>query len=301
MFVNGDKSYDYLAPFVLACFAMQRANLPETAKPPAGLQQYIRAALKNGRSVTPEEILAALNHGAEFGKRRLREARQKLKPNEIAPLEQYAEATRELKTYLCALVEEWLDTGRREDGSEYPWERDLTKTDFALQRWCAYLWEYPPIPRGGKGHLQWMTVRVRPVEHQDFPIAAATGEAQRLFTALMLADWQSSICKCRYEHCGKYFWIETPQQTGYKHGTCERNCGQSMAAKAKTDRKRENYTARCIAEARKAYARHSLKHAGRDLKEKIKTAVNERLPSGEKWIAMNWVTHHWDAITKVGE
>ena len=145
------------------------------------------------------------------------------------------EATYELKAYLGALVDEWLNTGRREDGSEYPWERDLRKTDFALQRWDAYVRQYPPIPYG-KGQVQWTPVCVRPVEHQDFPIAAAAAQAQRLFAALMLADWQSSICKCRYEHCGKYFYIRTPQQTGYKRGTCERDCGQSLAAKTRTDK-----------------------------------------------------------------
>jgi hypothetical protein len=142
-----------------------------------------------------------------------------------------------------------------------------------------------------------------PLAGKDYPIAAAVAEAQRLFTGLMLAEWRTSICKCRHPRCGKYFWIRTPQRAGYKNGTCEPQCRKRLSAEQTVGAARADRTNRRISSARKAFAKYSRTHEGLALKQQIKKLVNQdpRRPRVEDRITVKWVTRNWTTITSIGK
>jgi hypothetical protein len=195
-----------------------------------------------------------------------------------------------------------LDTGLQ-DGCEYPRKRDLMHTRHALVAWIRYVQRYPPIPRDANGTFHWFTMPAPPLAGKDYPIAAAVAEAQRLFTGLMLAEWRTSICKCRHPRCGKYFWIRTPQRAGYKNGTCEPQCRKRLSAEQTVGAARADRTNRRISSARKAFAKYSRTHEGLALKQQIKKLVNQdpRRPRVEDRITVKWVTRNWTTITSIGK
>lgn len=146
---------------------------------------------------------------------------------------------------LRELVDEWLETGRRSDGSESPGERDLFEAAGALRAVEKCLAENPARLVHtwsvlGSGPNVSVQIGMRPVPPSHlfgypappFNIFAPTVSAKittkpaprqrdtadRLFTDLILSDWQNSLCKCRYAHCGRYFLKEKLRRS-YRRGT----------------------------------------------------------------------------------
>ena len=135
--------------------------------------------------------------------------------------------------HLRVYVDEWLQTGRHADGSEWSGQRDLHKAHEALSALWDYLWKAPVKLRpseGPDGFELTGFVAEPPAylgEVGDF-LEAQIVEANRIFAGLMASDWKHHLCKCRYHCCGCYFLHPKPRQS-YRHGTfcCREHASQT--------------------------------------------------------------------------
>lgn len=141
-----------------------------------------------------------------------------------------------MNAQLRMYVDEWLDTGVRDDGVEDPRTRDLTKAPNACYAVRAF---------AGKQRL-WLEpasdgLYLRfPSEREGRGIAAlgdsAMDQANRLFSLFFLCDWRLRLAKCR--RCGDYFELNHWNRE-YKRGTACGRCARVRSAVFSTSRARE--------------------------------------------------------------
>jgi len=214
----------------------------------------------------------------------------------------------ELAVRLRILVDEWIQTGRREDGSEAPLDKKLSAIVIAKHAHSNYLAAYSPaVVANSEGllFLQYADLPKEPPSASEFSAITETA-ACRLFTYLMASSWKNQLCKCRYQLCGSYFFIKRPRSS-YKDGTFCREHQQAMAAVVTTRVKRERACAELITVAAKILLRSPTKYAAwRDSpRKKSMLAINVtdqillRLwlrKLGCRAPHVNWITRHQDEI-----
>ena len=136
-------------------------------------------------------------------------------------------------------------------------------------------------------------------------------EADRLLTNIIASPWQLSLCKCRYEPCGKYFLHKKPQ-TSYRHGAfCSREHQNRASAKRLTRELRTKGIQKLIDEAAEGLLKwNSGPKWTRDTNLKrrlarVLTKLHEtRSFKGESngivsdQVTMNWVTRNRKGIEK---
>jgi hypothetical protein len=128
----------------------------------------------------------------------------------------------------------------------------------------------------------------------DHPIGAALRHADRLFCALMLADWNTSICKCR--RCGKYLQ-KLPPLALYKRGTHCRSCSSNASAQRRTDQKRQDCKRRLLLVAAAALQEWKRTPPGRlTMKDWIARHVNRELGAQDQTITSKWVSRNLKKI-----
>lgn|GEM_PF-3578233 len=262
-----------------------------------------------------QNILDALNTGDRFGERRAKEwitpaiARQgRLRsakapvtlPLRLAPPGEYERATEELKNRLRSLVDEWIATGRSPDGREMPHHRSLDGCSLdaepspvaVFNRLMAEslqagerggLWFLPKGPKMEPGFIAFKSI---PSGGLDNPEAAAREYADRLFCALMLVDWNVSICKCA--RCGKYFEIACPRSI-YKRGTHCRSCSSHGSAQRRTREKRQETRNQLLNVSVAAIISWKNKGSRGSMKEWVVRAVKKETRSviTAKWVTRN--------------
>jgi len=141
---------------------------------------------------------------------------------------------------LRPLIDGWLETGRRSDGSEAPQARDIHKADYqCLSVVVEYLQNCPPsmVPSSDpSGFSLEIAQPCRSPWARDF-FESAVVEAKRLFLGFMVSDWKYGLCKCRSASCGQYFLLDKPRRT-YRHGTFCCRQHQSLVSGARCTRDR---------------------------------------------------------------
>jgi hypothetical protein len=123
--------------------------------------------------------------------------------------------------------------------------------------------------------------------------------AAHFFTQLVLSAWGKTICKCRYERCGKYFQIEKPRAV-YKWGTRHRVCSNKASAIRKFHQDRKTMQATKLDLTCKAVLNLKAKPKTdrKELKHKIVAQMNRQLHRDAR-VTVKWVTRHWKKITVV--
>jgi hypothetical protein len=213
-----------------------------------------------------------------------------------------------VSAHLRTLVDEWLETARDPDGSEWPSRRDLRK---ALRGWevaSEFLADsppsmYPASEGGGFGLTIAEPHWGRPWAGDFF--AAQEVTAGRLFVGVLASDWQPRLCKCRYSPCGKYF-VGAKIRKGYRHGTfCSREHRAHASADAVTKARRRHSRLDLIEAAARWLARRHADSAWQDnheLKASLaavlckQISLNPNLRAGCQSVGAKWVTRNRTAI-----
>jgi hypothetical protein len=212
-----------------------------------------------------------------------------------------------ISSHLRRFVDAWLETGRGSDGSESPINRNLTRvwdTYFVVEEYlkrCPVRFMSSDDPRGFRLQIaqpEWNAGA------RDF-FEAMTVEATRLFTGLIASDWSERLCKCRYGHCSRYFFLQKPILRPRKAGIfCSRRCQCLALATACTNSKRRRCHAALI-----EYAAHQLRKRkvgsewGDDTKKKEWLAnkltqylqlecKNIEIRAYRRIVKVNWITLH---------
>lgn len=136
---------------------------------------------------------------------------------------------------LRARIDEWLKTGKRNDDSEAPFDRDLSQTDTAKVVARAYLNAHP----------------VRVVVDDDLNISisklpevsgvapagfseiarASSARTSFLFVTTLTSEWKHGLYKC--EDCDRYYLVRKPRKR-YQYGMfCRLHHQQRGSARAK--------------------------------------------------------------------
>ena len=219
----------------------------------------------------------------------------------LAEIRQFvlSQRSRHLRTF----VDAWLETGVHEDGSESPFDRDLSRalTVFpaVVDYWDKYGEKVSFSPTTSGLSLIIGDVPYLPPEKNN-PFEGPPIEALRFFTATMVSDWKERLCKCRY--CGRYFLHKKPRRHPYVRGLfCSRKHQQFVSA------------ATCIREGRLELRTKLVEIAAKRLLDRLAgpswhedptqrstlAAFLRRTPTCRRltWmIQRNWVSHNHRAI-----
>lgn len=210
--------------------------------------------------------------------------------------------------HLRQRVDEWLDTGRRLDGSERPKGRKISS---AQNWWLAvqkYLEDNPmtftPILNTDGFHLEVAEPRWDVRGARDF-FSAQVQSALRLFVGVLASDWKERLCKCRYAACGRYF-IHPKPRNSYEHGTfCRHEHASHAAGKELVRSSRRRATQELIGAAARKLLRYRIgdpqwqDDSGikrRLAAELCHVIAARRLESYRQEVRLNWITHHRLAI-----
>ena len=100
----------------------------------------------------------------------------------------------ELGARFRQLVDEWLATGRREDGSEFPAGRNLSRAPEACRRVMRYMDRHPPrvvlSPDGSQ--LSVFIAEVSALPPSPNPFYDASNDGIRLFVGVITSDWDGT-------------------------------------------------------------------------------------------------------------
>jgi hypothetical protein len=226
----------------------------------------------------------------------------------------YGRAIAEVQRLVSDYVDEWIDSGRRRDGSEAPTERNVstvTNLRIAVEVYsvtgrivCAFPNDKVPVAELSG----WFRAGEDPVSDtvllRDDPADHAEEEAVRIVTMLLLSqDWRLRLAKCR--KCGRYFLLPQRRKEVYENG-CFCSTAHNRAVTA-TKRMRERRS-RCY-EKQIEHAAVELLRQWNDttswyedviLKRNLVIAVNQGLASNSDRvrdeITINWVTRHRSEI-----
>jgi hypothetical protein len=232
----------------------------------------------------------------------------KLEPDPISPEQSQLIGAALTSAHLRTLADEWLETGRDANGSEYPSQRNLLKTRRGLGAVSEFITQCPPslgpsIDRSGFGLILAAPDWSRPWAADFFEAQEVT--ARRLFVGIMASDWMMRLGKCRYPPCGRYF-VRSKFRRCYRHGTfCSREHRGRASADAVTKARRSRAKG-CLIDAA---ARWITKMGDRatwpnepDLKRRLAEFLSKRtlhdpnLRAGREPLKVNWVTRNRLAI-----
>ena len=211
-----------------------------------------------------------------------------------------------VSSHLRILVDEWLDTGRNDEG-ESPGRRSIQMAFKANSAVDKFVRKYPP--RFLLGDYSGFTYRREGNLEAGNVFEAQNVEATRLFVNLIISDWKTRLCKCRYSYCGKYFLLEKSRSV-YRHGTfCSREHRRDASARALTTERRSVAKASLIKSAAQWLAepgRRSLQHwqSDRALKDRLAKHLSKQmkkkptLRTRRADVKAHWVTRHCDEIAR---
>lgn len=215
----------------------------------------------------------------------------------------------ELGVRLRSLVDEWLQTGIQDDGSESLGSRNLWHTQTAAFTLTAYMERYPAsvtLASNGSGlSVVIADVSALPAPTRN-PFYDVGEEATRLFVGMMASDWYTRLCKC--VHCGKYFLHARPRKV-YTHGTfcCRQHQSHATAMKS-TEAGRVRAKSELLEFAAEQLVKSKV--SGPEWKESPKARTqlatqisghifksgNPTLKAYTQVVKSNWVTRHRDEI-----
>jgi hypothetical protein len=157
-----------------------------------------------------------------------------------SPDEVERSARKEYERVLRLLVNEYIDTGLRPDGSEAPLERNLNRAPNckqAIERAADKLrLEIYSLADGPDVSI----VIGKDACSADDKLIEARMEAECWFTVLVMSDLRARIAKCRYPPCGLYFLLSRKRKHPRERGTfcCARH-NSSGSARTKTTKERQ--------------------------------------------------------------
>jgi hypothetical protein len=135
--------------------------------------------------------------------------------------------------YLRECVDEWLATGVRSNGSEFPRERNVKKSPGLDIKLWQYVHQNPKLAL-----VEYRDeVRISFAERRWYRgpsnfFESRRHEAMRLFIGLIVGPMAANLGKCGYPPCGRYFFHPKPQKS-YRHGMfCSRQHSSSASALA---------------------------------------------------------------------
>jgi hypothetical protein len=215
-------------------------------------------------------------------------------------------AAAQLSSVLRRYVDAWLQTGRRADGREFPWEKRLSTVGYLAVE--EYLQQHPPeVSISLHGGL---TVCVGDaVGHPrgtGMLYEAAEAEARRLFTGLIASEQKQCLCKCVFAKCGRYFLLAKPRKV-YKRGTfCCRSHQMAASALALTSNRRAKAKRGLIELAAQQLLNWRVRSAdwADDGRQRLRLARelsqhmrrNPNLRANRRQVKVNWVTRHRQQI-----
>jgi len=227
------------ADFVTAYWKGFSADLPPSVAPQfcSDLQDWARCEISGGAGFEENYLASAPSFTPPAA---VPEQGWSL-PDTISTEQSWSIGAALTSARLRTLVDAWLATGRRSDGSEQPLQRDLRKTAAGLSAVAEFVAQAPTrmslsIDPKGFGLILAAPDWSRPYAPDFFGAQEVT--AKRLFFGIMASDWHQNLCKCRYRSCGRYF-VSAKIRPVYRHGTfCSRDHRARASANAVTKARR---------------------------------------------------------------
>jgi len=218
-------------------------------------------------------------------------------------------------------VDAWLRSGLRSDGSEAPKERCVDRvvsaafgpgdnfdelmfansfSSFANARALKIT-----FPNSAEDPL------VQLVLKDSGPSQPANQRATSLIVTLVLSDLRHRIAKCRYEKCNRYFFLrEKAQKKIYVRGLfCSLNCNRAASAARLTKIRRCDFKPTVVewaadllrqneSEPRddEAAKREMLPKLNERIRKNKNLATTRKLNHDGTYIAVNWLSRHWEEI-----
>jgi hypothetical protein len=214
-----------------------------------------------------------------------------------------------VSAHLRSLVDEWLDTGRERNGSEWPSRRNIHKTLRGWEAASEFMEQSPPrlllSPDPGGFDLVLAEPNWSRPWAEDF-FKAQEIEASRLFVGILASEWQQRLCKCRYPPCGRYF-VGRKLRHSYLHGTfCSPQHRQLFSAEAITKARRRAGRSYLIDAAAQWLSQQKVSawQADFDLNCRLLAVLakqvrrNPNLRPSREPVRMNWITRNCAAIEK---
>ena len=153
-----------------------------------------------------------------------------------------------VSAHLRTLVDEWLETGRNPNGTEWPAGRHLSRALLGWDVTCEFLEQSRLNMRPASATTGFVLTIAQPDWKRPLVadyFAAQKAEAKRLFVGILASEWQERLCKCRYDPCGRYF-VSRKLRECYRHGIF---CSSEHLGRASAD---------ALTKARRSQARRSL-------------------------------------------
>jgi hypothetical protein len=254
------------------------------------------------------EIVDVLNGSHSRWIRGLSKAAAKHEGRQV-PDEKWLEAEMMVGSLLRSYVDSWINTGLYPHG-EIPGARALGP--IAVEALNLYVQSAPP--RIGFYELMRVAPSITFGEPESWepawefidPVFFAEREAIRLFSVLLLSGARQTLCKCRYERCGKYFQKKEDARALYINGTfCCPAHNRAQSARKLTAGRREECNTRLVgfaAEKLLEWRGKSLPWQRRNepmrtwLTSKINGYISADHSRVRNEIKPNWLKWHWAEI-----
>lgn len=218
----------------------------------------------------------------------------------------------EVSRILRVLVDEWIETGILNDGSESPSGRNLHKTTRAKSAILAYLAEHPPefcLDRSGSDLDIVIGESLKVSTDWRSFLQIRRDDAHELFVSMFVSDWQNYVCRCRYVPCSKYFMMARPRAS-YKHGVfcCRKHQMHASATMCYRNRRTQTKLDMVSLAARSLLRRANLRddwYTDDVVKRRVAADVslelarNPNLSARQSSVTVRWVTRHWDEIETI--
>jgi hypothetical protein len=240
---------------------------------------------------------------------------------------------------LRRLVDGWIESGRKPDGSESPSKRDLRRATVTWEglkiyfgtlasyelvlseegspslRFEAKSWEQlrnetwlPRARQQIRRYARELRFPVKELENPDKEIALLSimdAVVHDFAAATLLSDLRWRIAKCRHRKCPQpYFAIRKPSTKTYANGLfCCTDHNRAATATKNMVGKRTKRKERLIERAAHAFLELGEKP---NAKEKLVGVLNRMISKDPNLrtldsVKVNWVTRHWQEIQKKAE
>lgn len=192
------------------------------------------------------------------------------------------------KLRLC--VDQWIDSGRKDDGQECTGWRTEKQARDAVEE-ASFFWRTSRFERH-KSANGW-TVRALPLEQDSFD--APVWKARRAIAAMLDGELRLSLSKCRYGKCVRpYFILRNRHGKVFEHGlfcsTDHNNRANYARHSLKYRRNRERTLLRLVA---RCFLRTQVSPTARKWTREYKLRLRRE---AERKVSMRWITSHKDEI-----
>jgi hypothetical protein len=220
----------------------------------------------------------------------------------------YSKATASLRK----LVDEWINSGLRENHSESTGERNEGRAPKASSRVNRFLRiaridSLEVLPKRTWRFIPTWSRYEKPSSAPNQAIQAEWKISQ-IMTIVISTEVGSRIAKCRYEKCGRYFLLaERPNKTAGTNGLfcCTAHNRAATATKLSSNRRVKAHTELIEMATTELQKRKNIKptwYEDKQLKTKLAIEISKRIALDpnhvHKQIKLNWVTRHHKEIQK---